>query len=202
MSEGTSGTGDGPHLDIEQLIHHTELPHTRLSSALDAFVRGIGNAVSWVWAVLVAVIVVNVTMRYAFGEGRIEFEELQWHLYAVGFLIGLSYCIQNDSHIRIDIFQERFQLRTKAWIEFWGILVFLIPYTAVVLVYAPSFIEYSFGTGEVSSAPGGLPYRWAIKSVMFFAYLLILTAAISRLSRACALLFGKRQPGVRSGSQY
>lgn len=202
MSEGTSGTGDGPHLDIEQLIHHTELPHTRLSNALDAFVRGIGNAVSWVWAVLVAVIVVNVTMRYAFGEGRIEFEELQWHLYAVGFLIGLSYCIQNDSHIRIDIFQERFQLRTKAWIEFWGILVFLIPYTAVVLVYAPSFIEYSFGTGEVSSAPGGLPYRWAIKSVMFFAYLLILTAAISRLSRACALLFGKRQPGVRSGSQY
>jgi TRAP-type mannitol/chloroaromatic compound transport system permease small subunit len=151
--------------------------------------------------VLIAVIIVNVTSRYAFGEGRIEFEELQWHLYAIGFLIGLSYCIQNDSHIRIDIFQEHFRPRTKAWIELFGILIFLIPYTAVVLVYAPSFIEYSIRTSEVSSAPGGLPYRWVIKSMMFLAYLLILTAAVSRLSRACALLFGGRQPSNHAGSR-
>jgi TRAP-type mannitol/chloroaromatic compound transport system permease small subunit len=202
MSDGTPGAGDGPHVDLEQLIHHTELPHTRLSSVLDAIVRGIGNAVSWVWVVLVAVIVVNVTMRYAFGEGRIEFEELQWHLYAIGFLIGLSYCIQNDSHIRIDIFQERFRPRTKAWIEVVGILLFLIPYTAVVLIYAPAFIEYSMRTNEISSAPGGLPYRWVIKSMMFFAYLLILIAAISRLSRACALLFGRRHPRTDSGGRH
>jgi TRAP-type mannitol/chloroaromatic compound transport system permease small subunit len=65
------------------------------------------------------------------------------------------------------------------------------------LVYAPPFIEYSIRTNEVSSAPGGLPYRWAIKSVMFLAYLLILTAALSRLSRAWALLFGGRQAGNR-----
>ena len=199
MSGGTPGAGDDPHVDIEHLIHHTELPQTRLSSVLDAVVKGIGDAVSWVWVVLVAIIVVNVTMRYAFGEGRIEFEELQWHLYAVGFLIGLSYCVQNDSHIRIDIFQERFRPRTQAWIEFYGILLFLIPYTVVVLVYAPSFIEYSLRTGEVSSAPGGLPYRWGIKSVMFLAYLLILIAAISRLSRACALLFGRPQPRTEPG---
>jgi TRAP-type mannitol/chloroaromatic compound transport system permease small subunit len=122
MSDQTPDTGERLHVDIEQLIHHTELPHTRLSSVLDAIVRGIGNVVSWVWAILVAVIVVNVTLRYAFGEGRIEFEELQWHLYAIGFLIGLSYCIQNDSHIRIDIFQERFRPHTKAWIELFGII--------------------------------------------------------------------------------
>lgn len=199
MSGGTPHIGERPHVDIEHLIHHTELPHTRLSRVLDAIVRGIGNAVSWIWAALVAVIVVNVTLRYVFGEGRIEFEELQWHLYAIGFLIGLSYCIQNDSHIRIDIFQEHFRPRTKAWIELFGIITLLIPYTTVVLVYAPSFIEYSIRTSEVSSAPGGLPYRWAIKSVMFIAYLLILTAAISRLSRACALLFKGRQPGNHAG---
>jgi TRAP-type mannitol/chloroaromatic compound transport system permease small subunit len=201
MSDGTPDIGERPHVDIEHLIHHIELPHTRLSSVLDAIVRGIGNTVSWIWVVLVAVIVVNVTLRYVFGEGRIEFEELQWHLYAIGFLIGLSYCIQNDSHIRIDIFQEHFRPRTKAWIELFGILIFLIPYTAVVLVYAPPFIEYSIRTNEVYSAPGGLPYRWAIKSVMFLAYLLILTAAVSRLSRACALLFGGRNPGNHAGSR-
>lgn len=200
MTDGPVETGKEPHLDLEHFIHHTELPRTRFTDVLDGFVRGVGNIVSWVWVALVAVIVVNVTMRYVFGEGRIEFEELQWHLYAIGFLVGLSYCIENDSHIRIDIFHERFSLKTKAWIEFFGILIFLIPYAMVVLIYAPPFIEYSFGTGEVSSAPGGLPYRWAIKSVMFIAFALIFIAAFSRWIRACTLLFGGRPP-VRSAER-
>jgi TRAP-type mannitol/chloroaromatic compound transport system permease small subunit len=175
---------------IEQFIHHTALPHTKASRILDGFIKAIGDAVSWFWLALVGIIVLNVVMRYVFGEGRIEFEELQWHLYAVGFLIGLSYCVQNDSHIRIDILHEQFRLRTKAWVELVGIVLFLIPYVAVVLVFSPQFIAYSFEVGEVSDAPGGLPYRWAIKAVMFIAYALILIAALSRLSRVTALLFG------------
>ncbi|TVR99058.1 MAG: TRAP transporter small permease subunit [Rhodospirillales bacterium] len=191
MTDSRPDQTAGPHVDVDQFFHPIELPRTRISDALDAIIRGIGNAVSWVWVILIGVIVLNVTLRYAFGQGRIEFEELQWHLYAVGFLVGLSYCIQNDSHIRIDILHERFKLKTKAWIEFFGIIVFLIPYVAVVLVYAPPFIQYSFITGEVSTAPGGLGYRWVIKSAMLIAYILILIAALSRLSRVIAYLFIK-----------
>jgi len=175
---------------IEQFIHHPALPHTRLSVIFDKIVKTCGELASWVWVVLIAVIVLNVTMRYVFGEGRIEFEELQWHLYSVGFLIGLSYCVYNDQHIRIDILHERFRPRMRAWVEFFGILILMIPYIAVILVYAPPFIEYSFATGEVSDSPGGLPYRWVIKSFMFIAYVLLLIAAVARLSRASSLLFG------------
>ncbi len=184
---------------LESLEHHTELPQTRLSGALEGFVRGVGNAVSWLWVVLVVVIVVNVTMRYVFGEGRIEFEELQWHLYAVGFLIGLSYCIQNDSHIRIDILHERFRLRTQAWIELFGIVFFLIPFAVIVLIYSPAFISYSWSVSEVSDAPGGLPYRWAVKSFMFIGFALVLIAGVARLLRVWSLLFGGAPPG-RSGA--
>ena len=190
MSEQSGIPGGEPHVDIEELIHHTELPHTRISGVLDGFVRGVGDFVSWIWVVLVVVIVVNVTMRYVFNEGRIEFEELQWHMYSIGWLIGLSYCVQNDSHIRIDILHDRFKPRTKAWVDLVGILVFLIPYTAIVLIYSPTFIEYSFSTGEISDAPGGLPYRWGIKSVMFIGYGLVLIAAVSRLIRAFSMVFG------------
>ena len=135
---------------------------------------------------IVAVIVVNVTMRYAFGRGYIAFEEAQWHLYSVGWMVGLAYCVQNDNHIRIDILHEGFRPRTKAWIDFLGILLFLIPYVAIVLIYSPNFIQYSFSTGEISDAPGGLPFRWAIKSLMFFSFLLLLVAALARLARAWA----------------
>lgn len=188
MSTPQGSSGDR-HVTVDQLIHPTDYPRTRISDVFDAVVEGAGNLASWLWVVLMAIIVLNVTLRYVFGEGRIEFEELQWHLYAVGFLIGLSYCFKRDGHIRIDILHERFTLKTKAWIDFIGIIVFLIPYISIVLIYSPGFIEYSFTIDEVSDAPGGLPYRWVIKSFMFIGYLLLLFAAVARLSRVAAYLF-------------
>ena len=76
-----------PSVDLDRLTHHTELPHTLVSRAIDGLIRGVGEAMSWIWIALLGVIALNVTLRYAFGSGRIELEELQWHLYAVGFLV-------------------------------------------------------------------------------------------------------------------
>ncbi|MCB2101565.1 MAG: TRAP transporter small permease subunit [Rhodobacterales bacterium] len=186
MSDTSGEREKDPRVEFEAITEPTELPRTRFSEALDGFVQRVGNLASWVWVLLVAVIVVNVTMRYAFGRGYIAFEEAQWHLYSVGWMVGLAYCVQNDNHIRIDILHEGFRPRTKAWIDFLGILLFLIPYVAIVLIYSPNFIQYSFSTGEISDAPGGLPFRWAIKSLMFFSFLLLLVAALARLARAWA----------------
>lgn len=168
-----------------------QLPHTALSRAVDAAVRGIGHAVSWVWVLLLAVVVLNVVMRYAFGQGRIEFEEIQWHLYSIGFLIGLSYALEADDHVRIDILYEGFALRTKAWVEFTGILVFLVPFLVLVIVYTVPFLRYSLAIDEVSEAPGGLPMRWAIKAMLLFGFLLLAAATVARLSRVVAFLFGR-----------
>ena len=85
-----------------------DLPQTRLSRAVDPWLVRIGHWSSWLWLILVAIIVVNVILRYAFGEGRIEFEEIQWHIYAAGFLLGLGYALQADAHIRVDVLHERF----------------------------------------------------------------------------------------------
>ncbi|MFP6605583.1 MAG: C4-dicarboxylate ABC transporter permease, partial [Myxococcota bacterium] len=75
------------------------LPETRLSRGLDRLVRRVGDAASWLWLVLLGVVVLNVVLRYLFGEGRIEFEEIQWHLYATGFLIALGYAVESDDHV-------------------------------------------------------------------------------------------------------
>jgi TRAP-type mannitol/chloroaromatic compound transport system permease small subunit len=190
MSAEPEAQGSSQHLDLDQFVHHTELPSTPFSQRIDAFIRGIGAATSWVWVALVAVITVNVVMRYVFGQGRIEFEELQWHLYAVGFLIGLSYCYEADDHVRIDVLYEGFSPRRKAWIEFIGILFFLLPFLAVILIYAVPFIAYSFSIHEVSEAPGGLPFRWAIKSFLFIGVALLLLSTVARFVRVTARLFG------------
>ena len=177
----------------EVLPRVERLPHTRLSLAISQALQTMANAVSWVWLVLMATIVLNVTMRYAFGEGRVEFEEIQWHLYAVGFLLSLSACLDSDSHVRVDLFHERCSRRTQAWIELYGLLLLFFPFIAMVLIFTLPFIQYSFSISEVSDSPGGLPYRWVIKSFLAIGMALLLVAGFGRLLRVSAELFGTPQ---------
>lgn len=170
------------------------LPHTRLSRRLDGWLTRIGAAVSWLWLALLVTIVANVVLRYAFGEGRIEFEELQWHLYATGFLVALSYGVVGDDHVRVDFIRNRIGLRMQAWVELYGILLLLLPFLLLVLIYSVPFVAYSWQTGEVSPAPGGLPYRWFIKAMLFVGFALLLLAAWSRLCRVASFLFGAPRP--------
>ena len=165
------------------------LPHTRLSQGIDRIIDAVGRATSYLWLALLAVIVVNVTLRYVFSEGRIELEELQWHLYAVGFLLGLSYAYQADAHIRVDVLHERMAPRTRSWIELYGILLFMVPFLALVLIYAVPFVAASYELGEVSPSPGGLPLRWLIKAALPVGFTLLALATLSRLLRVWHHLF-------------
>lgn len=135
------------------------------------------------------IIVANVVLRYAFSVGHIELEEIQWHIYSFGFLLGLSYAYQADSHIRVDVLHERWSSRTQAWIEFYGTLLLLIPFITVILIFGFPFVSTSFQLGEISQSPGGLPYRWLVKAALLAGFLLLLLAVVSRLSRVCAALF-------------
>jgi TRAP-type mannitol/chloroaromatic compound transport system permease small subunit len=170
------------------------LPDTRLSRVLDALIDGIGRAISWLWVVLIAIIMVNVVMRYVLNLGLIVFEELQWHIYAVGFMIGLSFGVVGDRHVRIDVLADRFAPRTRAWIELLGLLLFLIPFAVLIAWDAIPFVTRSWEMDEVSIAPGGLPARWALKSVIIIALVLLAIAAFSRLTRVSAFLFGVPRP--------
>ncbi len=164
-------------------------PQTRVSRVIDPWLARLGTWLSWIWLVLLLVIVANVILRYLFSEGRIEFEELQWHLYSFGFLVGLSYAYQADAHIRVDVLHERFSPRLKAWVELYGTLLLTLPFVALVLVYGIPFVASSFALGEVSSSPGGLPFRWLIKAMLPIGFVLLLLAVIARLSRVWAFLF-------------
>ena len=133
-----------------------QLPTTAVSRAIDLWLQWLGNGLSWIWVGLISVIVLNVLLRYAFSEGRIELEEIQWHLYSTGFMFGLSYAFQADAHIRVDVLHERFSLELKAWIDLYGIVLFVLPFTALMLIYGFPFVVDSYETKEVSPSPGGL----------------------------------------------
>ena len=168
----------------------TDLPHTRFSRRIDSAIERMEAVVSWVWILLLGVIVCNVILRYLFSEGCIEFEEIQWHLYAVGFLLAIPYALVTDAHIRVDVLRERFSQQTRAWIELYGLLFLLLPFVFLVISNAIPFAHYSWVTAEVSEAPAGLPYRWLIKSMLLLGFSVLLLATLARLSRVMCFLFG------------
>ncbi len=168
------------------------LPETALSRRIDPVIAAIGQGASWLWLLLLIIIVGNVFMRYAFDQGRIEFEEIQWHIYSVGFLLGLSYAYQADAHIRVDVLSERLPVRLRAWLELYGIILALLPFLFLIVRFSVPFVQQSWQLSEVSQAPGGLPYRWLIKAALPLGFLLLMMAALSRLSRVWLFLFGER----------
>jgi TRAP-type mannitol/chloroaromatic compound transport system permease small subunit len=176
------------------------LPHTVLSRRVSGAIRRFAEYLSLVWLLLLAIIVLNVVMRYLFAEGRIEFEEIQWHLYSIGFLFGLSVAYDVDVHIRVDVVRDKLKPQTQAWVELYGTLCLLLPFIVLVLVASVPLVSYSFANSEVSQAPGGLGYRWLIKACLPMGFLLLLLVTVARLSRVCCYLFGWPGPALGTGA--
>ena len=168
----------------------TESEYTpKLSKLLDRFIERIGEITAWINVVLVAVIIMRVVLRYVFSSGLVILEELQWHLYAVGIMIGLSYCTTRDTHIRLDLMHERFSQRRKSTIEVFGTLFLLMPMVIIILWHSWPYVAQSFTQMESSDAGGtGLPYRWVVKSFLLIGFGLLGVAGISRLISAAAFL--------------
>jgi TRAP-type mannitol/chloroaromatic compound transport system permease small subunit len=181
---------DPPHIDTEDLMQHTELPHSRFSLFLDRVVVKVCEAFSWLWIILVAIIMINVFVRYVFNHGYVQLEELQWHLYAMAFMMGLSYTFVHDEHIRVDFLHEKFSLKTQVWVELFGLSFLFIPFVSVIIYYSIPYVAYSWELSEVSQSPGGLPARWLVKSFIFISFSFLMIAAISRLSRVFTFFIG------------
>lgn len=159
---------------------------------IERVIDGTANALSWVWLALIGVIGVAVVLRFLFGIGRIEFEELQWHLYAIGFLAGIFGCTVHDRHVRVDVLRERFKPRTRDWIDLYGILLFQLPFVVLMIWSALPMVAESFVTGERSASAGGLPYRWILKAVLPISFTLLGMATLAQLLRVGRRLF--REP--------
>ncbi len=172
----------------------------KICLTIDRLVLSIGRFAAWGNALLMVVILLQVVLRYLFGLGMVALEELQWHLYSLGFMAGLSYVLVTDANIRLDILHAGFSRRTKEKVEIFGILFLLMPFIAVFFLHSLDFVADSFRVGERSDAPMGLPWRWAIKAAIPAGFGLLFMAAISRLLKAISRLWpGRKRPGNGAG---
>ena len=177
----------------DKLDHKLELEHIPITRMADNFVIKVGEIFDWIWAALVIVIIGNVILRYVFRSGYIELEELQWHLYAIGWLVGLSSTAIVDAHVRVDVLNEKLSYNKKLWFEFFGILLLFLPFIILVLYYSVPFFELSWTTNERSTSANGLPARWFVKGFLVFSFFLLLMTGLSRITRVIVTLHSRKK---------
>jgi TRAP-type mannitol/chloroaromatic compound transport system permease small subunit len=168
-----------------------DVPVPRIVEWIDKFILGFGRCVSWLSLALIASILLQVILRYAFDSGLVMLEELQWHLYAIIVMNAVSFGVTEDIHVRMDLLYQKHSDRTKVWINIFGLMFFLLPLTFVLFIKGVDMVQASYAVGESSVAPAGLPFRWLIKSLLPFSMALYALAAISRIIRSFAFLFRK-----------
>ena len=150
-----------------------------LARIIDTINGWIGRGVAWVSLGLVLVVFTDVVMRYLFNISFVFTQELEWHLFAFIFLIGAGYTLLQDGHVRVDIIYQRLTGKGRAWINFFGVLLFLIPGCLMVITTSWKFAANSFAMLEGSPDPGGIPLRFIIKGCIPAGFTLLLLQGIS-----------------------
>ncbi|MFZ3047096.1 MAG: TRAP transporter small permease subunit [Desulfatirhabdiaceae bacterium] len=158
---------------------------------IDAMNRGVGYVVAWAAFLVVLVVFTDVIMRYAFNTSYVFVQEMEWHLFSFIFLIGAGYTLLKDGHVRVDLIYQRLSPKAKAWINFLGVLLFLIPGCYMIINTSYKFAYNSWMTFEGSPDPGGVPFRFIIKSAIPVGYILILLQGMALGIRSFFTIIGK-----------
>jgi TRAP-type mannitol/chloroaromatic compound transport system permease small subunit len=167
----------------------------RIAARLDAINSAVGRSAAWLSIPIVAIVVLDVVTRRFLTLGSVTLQELEWHLHAVLFLFCAAYAYIDDTHVRVDILRARLGEVPRAWIELIGAIFFLTPYSIVMVILGSQFVIDSYLLNEVSDAPGGLPFRFVIKSALPIGFLLLTLQGISTVAKQILILKGRKSIG-------
>ncbi|MBA6293803.1 TRAP transporter small permease subunit [Colwellia sp. MB3u-70] len=155
----------------------------KTADIFEAIILKVAAVCCWSSALLIAVIILNVIMRYGFSNGLILFEEVQWHLYAIGIMFGLSYAEITNSQVRVDVVASMLKPKTVLKWEIFGAVFFVFPTIFVILFNSIDYVSSSYLLSEGSSSPLGMPFRWVIKAAIPASFILLAMAILARLFR-------------------
>jgi tripartite ATP-independent transporter DctM subunit len=187
--------GGDPIEAYEKLLEHEETDKQAVATGIDGLVKFVGHIVMWANVLLIGAIVTQVSLRYALSWNFPKLDEIQWHLYGLVTMTGISYALVTDSHVRVDLLHMQLSRRARRIVEVVGILTLLAPFLYLMIDQGYDYFAESLRVDERSDSPTGLPARWALKAVIPASFVLLTFAAAARLIHDIhALLFaGNRE---------
>lgn len=170
----------------------------RYVAFIDACNDKIGKLVGWLSTLMVLIVFYDTVMRYAFNKGNVGLQEMEWHLFAIIFLIGAAYTLKEGGHVRVDILFIHFNKKTKAWVDMMGSLIFLIPFCIMVIYSTQKYVGNSWAVREISPDPGGLPARYLLKAMIPTGFFLLILQGFSEMFKNLFVIVGYKQKGDKN----
>ena len=172
---------------------------TGLMKGVQKTIKACDTINEWIGSFIVApavflfifVIFSNVVMRYIFNTSFVLMAELEWHLFAFIFLMGAGFTLLHDGHVRVDIFYSAMDRKKKAYINFFGVILLLVPSCYLVLKTTIPWVIDSYRVGEMSLDPGGIPARFVLKATLPIGYFLMLIQGVSLFIKSLFIILEK-----------
>ena len=159
------------------------------SRLVDRATDRLGHTIYWLVLAAVLISAANAVVRKAFNYSSNSFLEIQWYLFSVIFLFLAGYTLKNNEHVRIDIITGRLSARTRAAIDIFGTLFFLLPMAILIMRLSwPVFVD-AYVRNEVSTNAGGL-IIWPARLLVPVGFFLLIVQALSELIKRIAFLKG------------
>lgn len=150
----------------------------------------IGETVAWLLLGVVGICFTGVVLRYVFGIGFVWVQDAYVWLHAAILTLVAGFALKEDRHVRVDLIYGRVGRRARAWIDLFGVFVFLMPFCIVLLVHGYGWAERSWGLAERSVNFGGLPGLYLVKSCLPVMAMLLALQGLALAGRSVLLLAG------------
>ncbi|WP_149586839.1 TRAP transporter small permease subunit [Tabrizicola flagellatus] len=160
-----------------------------LSRGVDRVTELIGKFVMWLILLAVLVSAGNAVSRKLFNLSSNAWLELQWYLFGAAFMGAAAYTLQQNEHIRIDVFYATRSRRTQHWIDLFGHIFFLLPFAALMAWYLWPYTMQAYNSGQVSTNAGGL-IIWPARAILLAGFLLLVAQALAEIVKKIAVMRG------------
>lgn len=160
-----------------------------LSRGIDRVTSIIGRNVAWLILLAVVISAVNAIVRKVFSMSSNAWLEAQWYLFGAAFMLAAAWTLMENEHIRIDVIYGRWSRRAQHWIDLLGTILFLMPFTGIMLYLTWPALMGSLRTGEVSMNAGGLPL-WPARAILVAGFSLLFAQGLSEIIKKIAVMRG------------
>jgi TRAP-type mannitol/chloroaromatic compound transport system permease small subunit len=154
----------------------------------------IGQMVSWLTLVLVALVITVVLSRYLLGIGSIAVQESVTYVHAIIFMLGLAFTLQRGGHVRVDIFYREFSARRKAMVDLIGTIIFVLPFCGLIIYVSWDYVMASWSIKETSSETGGIGAVYWLKTLMIMMPITLLLQGTAHIIESILVLKKSVEP--------
>ncbi|WP_069300313.1 TRAP transporter small permease subunit [Neptunicoccus sediminis] len=165
--------------------------------------NGLGKIFAWLSLGIVLVCFTVVVQRYVFATSFVWMQDLYIWLNGAMFTAVAGFALLRNDHVRVDIFYRPASVRTKAIVDLFGVVLFLLPFTWVVYSYSMPFVTRAWGYHEASANVGGMPGLFILKSFIIGFAVLLALQGLAMAVRSILVLGGRPDlvpPQIRYGA--